>query len=39
MSEVERTLDQYAAAVQHTGMRVFERELAELRAFLPEGSP
>jgi hypothetical protein len=38
MSEVERTLGEYAAAIQHTGMRVFERELAELRALLPEGA-
>ena len=37
-SEVERTLDAYAAAIEHTGMRVFERELAELRALLSEGS-
>ena len=35
VSEVERTLDEYAAAIQHTGMRVFERELAELRAASP----
>ncbi len=37
-SEVERTLDEYAAAIRYTGMRVFERELAELRALLPEDS-
>ena len=36
VSEVERTLDAYAAAIQHTGMRVFERELAELRTALQE---
>ena len=37
-SEVERTLDEYAAAIEYTGMRLFERELAELRALLPEGA-
>ncbi len=37
-SEVERTLDEYAAAIEHTGMRLFERELTELRALLPEGA-
>ena len=38
VSEVERTLDVYAAAIEHTGMRVYERELAELRALLPKGT-
>ncbi len=33
---VESTLHAYAAAIQHTGMRVFERELAELRTALQE---
>ena len=35
-SEVESTLDAYAAAIRHTGMRVFEREMAELGAALQE---
>ena len=36
VSEVERTLDAYAAAIQRTGMRVFERELAELDSDIEE---
>jgi len=35
-AEIERTLDAYAAAIEHTGMRVWERELAELRESLAE---
>ena len=37
-SEVARTLDEYAAAIEYTGMRMCERELAELRARLPAGA-
>jgi class 3 adenylate cyclase/ABC-type dipeptide/oligopeptide/nickel transport system ATPase component len=37
-SEIERTLDEYAAAIRHTGMHVFERDLAEVRALLREGT-
>jgi class 3 adenylate cyclase len=33
-SQVEHTLDEYAAAIRHTGGRVFEPDLAELRALL-----
>jgi len=34
--EVGRTLDAYAAAISHTGMRLYERELAELRTVLQQ---
>jgi len=37
-SEVERTLDEYAAALQYTGARLYELELAELRALLRAGA-
>ena len=36
-SEVEGTLNEYAAAIEHTGMRLYEREVAELRALLQAG--
>ena len=35
-SEVERTLDKFAAAIKLTGMRIFDRDLDELRTLLSE---
>lgn len=35
-SEVERTLDEFAAAIKLTGMRIFDRDLDELRTLLSE---
>ena len=36
VSEVARTLDEYAGVTEQTGMHVYDRELAELRALLAE---
>ena len=35
-SEIQRTLDEYAAVIEHTGMCLHDRDLAELRVLLSE---
>ena len=38
-SEIERTLEEFSAAIEHTGMHSYDRHLAELRTLLAERAP